>query len=902
MNKLKRLNYYVKDILIKTAYFIVIIVFTAFPLSAKNIPLISKEITIARSGSRSFGFGTVPQQKTTVLLEITSRLNCKSLGGSTAIMTLVLNGHEVKVSKTRHAIRLVNKSLVSPVAPNVHASWFADDRAWRVIYAPDFKGGRKQSFYKGDPYTLVLDVTDLINPVAENQLKIINLVTNSARWRSLKSDEGGLVIQSLKISTKPGASLMMLPSIDVKPFINRGEPAAGPAKYHGKIMPGGGFVINVGKQQWKFSSAFSYPSAGFNHLLASSKTKGQLDWKVQVKLCDNGGEILAKGSNYKLQRSIRFTPEKIEVKDKFTNRSSLPLGILVRNGMSLKGVKTPVVRIAGNPDPAVKEYYAPGNPSVHVALSDQSIGLICEDDVFRNQARLFADSSTVGIKTEMFRLGPKKSYTLEWAVYPVAGVDYFDFINIVRRNWKANFTVDGPWTLFNPGWVLAQSIDKLKKQFARHGIKYAISNGSWHTGKGENRHNAFGMGVFENLWADHRRKLREAAARIRKAAPHVKILGYYDAMRDSSKGSHEKYHDSWWTDAKGNQRFTTWGVPGTGNICYTYVPTLKNSFGKAMLAAVDRYINVTDSDGIYCDEMNMIGSFNMPGITYNQFDGNSCLLDPKKYTIKREIGITTLLSANWQLALANKSRKNNKPFLGNSPASTLSMITAKVMRMTETQFNDFWCYQSNLGSPLGWTYTHGFTFKSTIRTIRLGCLPVGVPLGSKHEISRYLFPFTPIELHHGYLLGKERIITLHDGNYGWVEKPCLVQLHHFNSKGMLIKDNSPTIISKEGRTAVKLAKGEAMVLVRTPLEFKPTAGTAKSSKLNYEKNKISLHLDAPEGGVLKINRGKFSLQNGTTVKISLANIIQSLKVENKSLRIIIPVDFSGDINIKPKGE
>ncbi len=520
-----------------------------------------------------------------------------------------------------------------------------------------------------------------------------------------------------------------------------------------------------------------------------------------------------------------------------------------------------------------------------------------------NQARLFAGTSNVGLRDDMFCLGPKESCTLKWAVYPVAGPDYFDFINLVRKDWNSNFTVDGPYTLINPEWVLAQPVDKLRKQFARHGIKYVISNGSWRQGRGKNQRNAFGLSVFEDRWADHRSKLREAGARIREAAPGVKMWVYYDPMRDSSQGSNEKFKDSHWVDAKGQPLFTTWGG-GMDNICYTYIPMLDNSFGKAMLAAVDRYIDETGSDGIYCDEMSISGSFNSPGITYKPLDGHSCLLDPKNYTIKREIGLSALLSDSWQRALVESARKRQgMVMLGNGAAKTHTMLATKVFRMLECQHNDFWCYESNLGSPLGWTYPAGTSFAATVRTLRQGCLPVGVPLSSTHEISRYLYPFTPVELHHGYLLGEERIITIHDGNYGWVGKRCLVQPHHFDKNGMLVKDEAVTHIGKEARTAVNLAEGEAMVLERLPINFAPSgkapaSWNAQIKNAVYDKNFIAFDLDAPQGGILQIDSGKFSLQNGKEVKVLLDNKPQSFKVIDNTLNIPVPENFSGQVNIK----
>ena len=87
------------------------------------------------------------------------------------------------------------------------------------------------------------------------------------------------------------------------------------------------------------------------------------------------------------------------------------------------GLRDPAVRLAGNPDPAVSQYHAPANPSVHVSLPDQGLGLLAEDDVFRNQVQLYCGTepaSSAGLRTEMLSLAPGESYTLRWSIWPVA--------------------------------------------------------------------------------------------------------------------------------------------------------------------------------------------------------------------------------------------------------------------------------------------------------------------------------------------------------------------------------------------------------------------------------------------------------------------------------------------------
>ena len=73
----------------------------------------------------------------------------------------------------------------------------------------------------------------------------------------------------------------------------------------------------------------------------------------------------ARGPDYTLVRRVAFGPRKIDVADEITNSSpDAALGLRVIHSVSLQGHDDPVVRLAGNPDPAVNEYYSPTNPSV----------------------------------------------------------------------------------------------------------------------------------------------------------------------------------------------------------------------------------------------------------------------------------------------------------------------------------------------------------------------------------------------------------------------------------------------------------------------------------------------------------------------------------------------------------
>jgi hypothetical protein len=872
---------------------------------AANITVIKEPVAIPAGQTREFDFGTVPQAGTTVLLKIRSRINSKSLAGSWMVMKVELNGHEVQAQKSRTAIRLTNKPLISPVTPTKSATWYSPTQGWRALYAPDFNGALKESYYVDDPYTLVLDVTDLTNPVAENRLKITN--TASANIKAFSENDAALVIGSLELETKSVASPMMAIS-NGKTILNRGEPGAGTAAYQGEILPGGGFALNIGKSTFNFSSAFSYPNAGFNHLAA--ERGNQKNW--QVKVDARAGRVVARGADYRIVRTLHFGKTHVEIADAITNlHADAPLGMSVRNEMDISGIKDPQVRLAG--DLMQNNYYAPGNPSVHVIVPSGAIGIIAEDNVLRNQAILYTqEPATAGMRTDMFCLAPGETYTLHWAVYPVAGPDYYDFINLVRDDWKANITVPGGvmW-LSAPDSILGRSLSAIRTSLQLSGIRYVMITGSWvdhlldPKTPGTPGTLGFGTAVFEPHFADYRRRIIEATQKLHEASPEIKVLGYYDVQRDSSEDSPQKFNDSWLTDADGKQLSTDWS--GKFNRSYSVVPALENSFGKAALTAAKRYMDELGLDGIYWDEMEGTG-FNAPQLTYNMRDGHTCILDPQTWTIKREAGLTTLVSLPFRLSIIHEIQDKGGILLGNGSTKTIDELNTGILRMVEIQHNDEIPHQGDLQTPYGFMGSNS-SWQDFLRAFSLAKLPIGVIPGVKNTwINRYsndimpsLFPFTPIELHAGYLLGKERIIATHSGNYGWHGEKVLSLTRHFDENGKLTEKHFPIACSNEGvKSVVQLNENEAAVLIRLPMTFAPgtkvllPSWSASLTVNEYDADKISLDINAPHGGVLTID----NIANDKPMQAHLNGKAQPLSVHGNQLKIQIPSGFVGKCELR----
>ncbi|NLE28745.1 MAG: hypothetical protein GX629_03630, partial [Phycisphaerae bacterium] len=521
-------------------------------VSADKISVIDekKPLVIPFSESRKIQFCNVPQAGQTVLLRIKSRMDHKGIG-SLYFLRLILNGREIQPFKGRSVCRLINKPLVSPVTPTMTNKWY-DTAGWMVLYAPDFKLGYTKKYYVGDPYVYVFDVTDLVNPLAENRLEIQNTARLDFIQRvKFPGEKLDLVIGSLEILTKSEASPTMAATESSVNVINRGEPAAGPAKYRGEILPGGSFALHCGKSTYRFTSRFSAPGGKIHRLVDTNDGNG---WKVSVK----ENRVVGECSDYTLARTVKFTPRRIEVCDMLTNKKQQPLGLSVHHELDLSSLNNPPIRLAGNPDPSVSELWMFANPSVHIVTPEGGLGFIAEDDVFRGQAKIYVQTgknlktTAAGLATENLRLAPGETYTLQWSIYPVTGPDYYDFINLVREDWGANYTVLGPWR-----WgfhaIKDMSVDQIRDVIKRQGIKYFIAEDwvEWEPNEKGTQRIAFGTDVMSDYWASRRKYYAEVIQRIRQAAPEVKVLAYYNARRESADDTLARFADSLLKDETG---------------------------------------------------------------------------------------------------------------------------------------------------------------------------------------------------------------------------------------------------------------------------------------------------------------------------------------------------------------
>ena len=71
------------------------------------------------------------------------------------------------------------------------------------------------------------------------------------------------------------------------------------------------------------------------------------------------------------------------------------------------------------------------------------------------------------------------------------------------------------------------------------------------------------------------------------------------------------------------------------------------------------------------------------------------------------------------------------------------------------------------------------------------------------QLTHYMFPITPIELHEGYIIGQERILTNRSGLFGWGDS-SRHEVHVFDDQGREVPDfKAPTVV-RDGQTFTEL--------------------------------------------------------------------------------------------------
>ncbi|MEO6030152.1 MAG: hypothetical protein ABIR79_25065 [Candidatus Binatia bacterium] len=509
------------------------------------------------------------------------------------------------------------------------------------------------------------------------------------------------------------------------------------------------------------------------------------------------------GGAHDRQRQVERFADRIEVRDTITNTTDAVIGLHVRHAVV---TDASWLHLGGRPDPDVADAYSPWNPTVFTPVGSGGLGLVAEDDVFRQQ--LFVDfevaSGTIGMRTDLLCLAPGERQTMVWSIYPVRTPSYWDFINAVRADWRVNRTVPGSFIWFTPDAILGTPPDKLRTALARQGTAVASMFGGWVDPRRSERPPVIGFGtaVLGATFAPYRERLRRAVQQLKDARPGVRVLLYFDSQRDSSPDAARRFADSLLVGLDGRPESVDWAGEFTPSL--GMVPTAGNSYGRALREVVAA-MRELGADGLYWDEMDGV-DYRAPRVTTHAWDGRTCALAADG-TVEMKLGLVNLLSDAVKSEYADTGM-----LLGNVPPTTRRFTERADLRMVEAESSEPWGPMAHLTTPLAYIGNRRDA-AMVLAKIDEGLLPAGARIDVAHEIVARLFPFTPEYLQPGTLRGRERIVTTESGTHGWRTCPGAVRAFRYDGAG----HEHPADWHVKHRRAgayvrVRLALGEAAIL------------------------------------------------------------------------------------------
>lgn len=603
-------------------------------------------------------------------------------------------------------------------------------------------------------------------------------------------------------------------------------------------------ALKAGK--FHMDTIFSYPAKPFmkfNAFTAAPVDSCQKEWKVAtVKTSGNKAQVTAQGKSYKVKREIiPLAKDRIRIRETITNTSREDQAVVLSHRIKItESVKYWYLFGQENARSSGDERLPSANPTLFIKTAGGSLAIVAEDDI----ARALITSQVNGSKDDRMSfdlgcslgVGAGKSHTLEYTLY-LNMVDYFDFINRLRRDWQIpQVTLNGPFGSCRTAGFrsevyrkLAKDPAALRKEFERRNMRVITITSPRHKG-----------GLSPDDFKKHAQKVMKTIRAVNKDAKFLGVqVGYYQSLseRDFPNPAPEGFvwnkktpatvarvmQSPWRDSVTVNSRgeITLYTRPDAKNYMQVMMhPIVGNHFHKSVLQEVDFLLDEVGLDGVYID---MFGFSSRSSRLSNSWDGFSVGINldgtiANKYTA---LGIATAPArTQWLKRILDKG----KIALTNFGAPTTRMMqTLPYYNFCEAAGrgvgkqdldsippDSSGCAMNQLSTPLAYgPHRHeeinAVRLMARVRAyLRYGCLYVHTSFRNSFPASgarsgeygpiNHMFPITPIELHKGWVKGKERIVSCVSFTCEWANKKQ-PQVLRFDAVGRAIPLNDAVTVT-----------------------------------------------------------------------------------------------------------
>ncbi|MBN2293455.1 MAG: hypothetical protein JXM70_13580 [Pirellulales bacterium] len=764
-------------------------------------------------------------------------------GGWNPYLGLMLNGKKLAKFTGFGEYRMLKRGDFCKTTIAADKGWWDSRAGMPVLLAFFGPGGdvldERVISQRDEGYWYILDISDTANFIEmgaddriesekPNKLTFVNTFTRKLVPGA--KHYSPMVIRDIQIGYLPKALVAKSrPSTMLKfdPITSGAQLAPDGAAL--RISPTGGMQVRVGGDDYFICSEFSYPGEkmGYNTLMPH-KADGQTSWKPEVQQEDGSIVLTAKAEGYELRRTIKADGCKVKVHDTITNTSAEPTAVVVKHTIAAtRPIARGDFRVAGTDREAIIGGLAQ-NPTLFVRQKGSSLGVLAEDNVLRRQLEVARRGNSFSFATRHFGLKPREKYCLQWTLYPSAGRDYFDFINQVRRDWGVNFTIKGPY-VFSDKYIPQRkaNIYAFGPWFDYHHDgsqtwdSYRKKITPMLTALRKKQPDAVLMPLLEtNLYTMAKSKIKGGdilPGSDRKKGKYGYILNQEQSK--VLKAVLGEWADSVLRTADGRIVVDTYypGYQSNKEDLFNLMLYLRkgNYRHRHFIKQIDYLMDEIGFNGIYIDQFSLCGGYGRPdAFTYDKWDGRTVDIDDGGH-ITRMFTDCNLVGADARADIIKHILAKGGHVVINGQSTvreTRSLAAFRFQEMDNDGVNPlnfmdgkppifYWQAMGHLGSPIilglrpvrygeeGKQRWAEIITKGIITALRNGVLyyyytssiPASGPGAGEYGPVNHMFPFTPVELHEGWLVGRERTITCVSGVYKWAEarepKCLLFDLH-----------------------------------------------------------------------------------------------------------------------------
>jgi hypothetical protein len=513
---------------------------------------------------------------------------------------------------------------------------------------------------------------------------------------------------------------------------------------------------------------------------------------------------------YEYRRKVVEHDEWIEVSDTFKNLTKENLPIMHRHRLAVSGRPESFALAGLNLLNRTGGTSAPENPTAFLATARSGAGLAALDDVFRVHGRESVQGGALFLADEELVLKPGVEYTAEWLIVPVAQPDLWAFINTTRRQMDANFPIKYQFAFTDFRKPMDSWTDEQFKRYLDYkAVDIACQSLYCGTYKGHVPH-----GLAFNEMPETYNFYTDFIKRLKRVYPdgHVKHAVYYHCYADVIEENAQRFKDCRITDAAGNPM--TYGGEAWLKL---YLPTLDNAWGKAIGQGIDIRLDTIKTQSIYWDEF----SYSSAKYTYNTWDGWTGDIDPKTFQLKGLRAAVHLAALDFLVFNARRIM-DRVPLIANGAPQSRTTARLKYQNFVETGSISN-CRSTLLHCPVALgdhltERTEQDCYNVMLKALDNGCLynwysDTVIPTYS--TLASHMFPFTPIELHEGWIVGKERILSNRSGVFGWGDASHF-KWYVYDREGKATDGHEVKQTTHDGKTyaEVRLPEGYSVAIVR----------------------------------------------------------------------------------------